>query len=131
MLGMLCLVGSGCCTDMAVWDQTSVTLVADTWPAGAWTFELLGGSCEAALPAAGDEDVCDGEAFTVRTTPDGLGFELLEIRSAPEEFELVIRHDGVEMERVTVEPEFDVEHPNGLTCGSVRYGDAVVVVGGP
>jgi hypothetical protein len=109
------------CNLMYAPDTISVALHADAWADGAWRVEIDGVGCDVTLPDGADL-VCDAVEEQPSLTLDGAGLGTLTLWNyVPPTVEVVVLHDGVEVVREELTPEYAEDEPNGEGCGERRY----------
>ena len=109
------------CNLMYAPDTTAVALHADVWADGAWRVEIDGIGCDVTLPG-GEDLVCDAVEEQPSLSLSSSGLDTLMLWTyAPDTVELVVVHDGVEILRETLTPDYAVDEPNGDGCGERRY----------
>lgn len=133
-LGVL-LFTTGCevlgqsCNLMYAPDNVVVALSASAWPEGVWEVEAEGETCTVTLPGDGSDLSCSGMVLGVQVANGGAGltsFSLFD--AAPEQFDVVIRVDGVEVLSEVVTPEYVEDEPNGKGCGERQSGAANLTI---
>jgi hypothetical protein len=120
------------CTEIGCIDGLHVTLTpADSWPAGAYTFEIRtdagSTSCRGALPlpACGTPGLtCTGQPVQVGESgcalPDAAhGFSSITFSSAPKQVQLRITRDGQPVVERELQPTYRRVQPNGAGCEPV------------
>lgn len=112
----------------------TVELVEDAWPPGTYTIEVVGETCDFVLPAPDDSttNYCESKILRVFPTEDAQGIRMFRITmDPPETFEVVLSLDGVEFQRETVAPDYELSEPHGPGCGEAWYGDAALEIDVP
>jgi hypothetical protein len=135
LLAASLLAAPGCgehaCTLIGCIDATTLTLLADTWPAGQYIFAVEAdgstASCPLVVPVVGNP-TCPTAALAITATADGSP-ALLRLEGAPESLVLRVERDGAVVFEATVTPERTSSYPNGEDCGpECENGQASVTV---
>lgn len=109
------------CTEMGCSDGLAMVFEPALTEAGAYEFDILvegeePNTCTATVPVEHGSLGCDG-SLSVHVVPKGAGaIGEISLWSAPEGVELVVRHEGTEIRRATLTPEYTTLYPNGEEC---------------
>ncbi len=118
---------SGCegrvCNTLYAPDQANITVQSSGFDPGFYEVEALGELCSVTLP--GTTVTCSGTVLNLTLDSGGTAITAINVwEEAPEELDVVIFLDGVELLNETITPTYTESEPNGAGCGFVQFGTA-------